>query len=534
MPGYIGSTLVKELSGGKQTLTFVKSDFDLYKKKSSEVRAVLEEYDPNLQMHSLDEAYMDIGPYLERQLLDQTGELSHEDIRKNLLVKTNPSKHNGDQSANQMSKIELHGMLPLSKMHAAAKALLHSIRQKVKDTTGLTCSAGLSSNFLLAKIASDVNKPNGQHFVGPSEEEINDFVNPLPIRKVNGIGRVMEKTLRGTCGVETVKDLYDKRAEVYFLFKPATAQFLMRASIGYSEGKHHASTEEESSDADDGRKGISHERTFSPISSWSDMCTKLEGITLSLVDDIRTKNLRPKTITLKVKLTNFDILSRATTRDVALFQNCNNRSSAQDLVDIVINLLKEAKREHEREGTSKNDKSAMSTGSPFSVRLLGVRCSNFQLQKDTNQLSLDRYRTSGHMDNSFSHMVSNNEPQTSPIVNNPYVSRKAMPSSETVLVDKAQTNATNSKRSLYRPSLSDHSDPKPSCNKAPTENSKSVQCPLCCKYFQTDKHGNAEINAHIDSCLNTSTVKELAREETLCANKKIEKKRRRLTDFFSS
>jgi len=149
MPGYLGSKLVQELSGGKETLTFVESDFDLYKKKSSEVRSVLEEYDPNLSMYSLDEAYMDIGPYLEVQLFDKTGSLSHEDIRK--LVSSKPSSKENKMNLTQRKR--LHEHLPIDTIHTAAKALLHSIREKVKTSTGLTCSAGLSSNFLLAKIA---------------------------------------------------------------------------------------------------------------------------------------------------------------------------------------------------------------------------------------------------------------------------------------------------------------------------------------------------------------------------------------------
>ena len=194
-----------------------------------------------------------------------------------------------------------------------------------------------------------MNKPNRQYFVGPTEKEIRDFVNPLATRKICGIGRVMEKTLRGACGVETIKDLFDKRAEVYLLFKPASAKFLLRASIGYSDSKHRqdSTAEDESDDAEEAlnRKGISHERTFSPTSIWSEMCTKLEGITLALVQDLR--RLRPKTITLKIKLANFHILSRSTTREIALFENCNQRQSSIDLVDIVINLLKEAKHEYE-------------------------------------------------------------------------------------------------------------------------------------------------------------------------------------------
>ncbi len=150
MPGYLGSKLVRELSGGRETLTFVESDYNLYRRKSSEVRSVLEEYDPKLSMHSLDEAYMDIGPYLEVQLLDETGALSHEDIRE-LLMSSKPSSKENEKNPTQRKHIHEH--LPIGTIHAAAKALLHSIREKVRTSTGLTCSAGLGSNFLLAKIA---------------------------------------------------------------------------------------------------------------------------------------------------------------------------------------------------------------------------------------------------------------------------------------------------------------------------------------------------------------------------------------------
>ena len=149
MPGYLGSKLVRELSGGKETLIFVESDFDLYKRKSSEVRSVLEEYDPNLSMHSLDEAYMDIGRYLEVQLLDETGGLSHEDIRELVKSKLSSKEHKENPTQRKL----LHDHLPIGTIHTAAIALLHSIREQVRTSTGLTCSAGLSSNFLLAKIA---------------------------------------------------------------------------------------------------------------------------------------------------------------------------------------------------------------------------------------------------------------------------------------------------------------------------------------------------------------------------------------------
>ena len=139
MPGYLGSMLVKELSGGKETLTFVRSDFELYKRKSSEVKSVLEEYDPYLKMHSLDEAYLDIGPYLELKLL-HNGHMRHEDIKDALLKKDNNSDENNWQELEDSDRY-----------HVVAQNLLHSIRQKVKNVTGLTCSGGLASNFLISK-----------------------------------------------------------------------------------------------------------------------------------------------------------------------------------------------------------------------------------------------------------------------------------------------------------------------------------------------------------------------------------------------
>ena len=138
MPGYLGAMLVKELSNGKETLTFVKSDFELYQRKSAEVKAVLEEYDRNLKMYSLDEAYMDLAPYLEVKLSDK--EIEHDDI-KSALLKREKTDDNREVSSSFDATV----------YHGAAQNLLHSIRQRVKEVTGLTCSAGLASNFLIAK-----------------------------------------------------------------------------------------------------------------------------------------------------------------------------------------------------------------------------------------------------------------------------------------------------------------------------------------------------------------------------------------------
>ena len=71
-----------------------------------------------------------------------------------------------------------------------------NIREKIfKATGGLTSSAGIACNTMLAKICSNLNKPNGQYLLPPSRNEIMKFMNTLPTRKVPGIGKVLETVL---------------------------------------------------------------------------------------------------------------------------------------------------------------------------------------------------------------------------------------------------------------------------------------------------------------------------------------------------
>ena len=75
----------------------------------------------------------------------------------------------------------------LASMRLAANLILQKIRKRITtETRGLTCSAGVGNNFTLAKIAADVNKPDGQYEVGCSREEIINFISNLPTRKIPG------------------------------------------------------------------------------------------------------------------------------------------------------------------------------------------------------------------------------------------------------------------------------------------------------------------------------------------------------------
>jgi DNA polymerase kappa len=209
MAGWIGDKLVEELSDGRENLVHVSSNFALYNEKSMVVRKVLAEYDPHLRAYSLDEAYMDLGPYLALRL---TKGWDHDRIREALSASASSEtdeteiEHSGqigdceinqeDQAATwNRSQLILASYKPAECLQATSE-IVKEMRQRVCDETGgLTCSAGVAPNFMLAKIASDRNKPNGQLLIGSDHEAVIDFLYPLATRKVSGIGRVTEKTL---------------------------------------------------------------------------------------------------------------------------------------------------------------------------------------------------------------------------------------------------------------------------------------------------------------------------------------------------
>lgn len=127
---------------------------DLYRQVSTQIRTIFNEYTELVEPLSLDEAYLDVS-----------------------------GKNHCRGSASLMAR---------------------EIRQRILDTTGLTASAGIAPNKLIAKIASDWQKPNGQTLVTP--EQIDDFVRPLPVNKIFGVGKVTAEKMH-KLGLHTCEDL---------------------------------------------------------------------------------------------------------------------------------------------------------------------------------------------------------------------------------------------------------------------------------------------------------------------------------------
>ena len=356
MAGFVADKLVEELSHGQERLVHVKSNFSLYKEKSKEVISVLQEYDPNLKSYSLDEAYLNIGPYLslyiqKRSSIHNPNDL-HQSIRTSLQGKktihdareettngvvkggseqrtTNPT--DGEESYTSVVDEAILQSFSIETCHAAADEVVQMMRAAVTTRTGgLTCSAGIAPNFGLAKIASDLNKPNGQLYVDP--HKVLAFIQPLPVRKIPGIGRVTQKILKNVCQVTTVHDLYQQRGLVQWLFQRATADYLLRACVGCI-----GSGSVDSADADEeaeGQKGISRERTFGPEQDYAKLQERLKEIAAMLSNDMAKKRVAAHTVTVKVKLKTFDVFSKAKSLDRDVYIH-----SSEDLSTAAIELL---------------------------------------------------------------------------------------------------------------------------------------------------------------------------------------------------
>jgi DNA polymerase kappa len=524
LPTYIGETLVRELSNGTLSLSTVPSHFELYREKGQLVRQILSQYDPHfLRAYSLDEAYMELGPYVALRLLLSQANVMPEDVHRivaNALCSIQPLRAEESESTHPLqnpsespSKRELSKPIlpssehrffdlpsvsdllqwsmdillrfPANHCQEMIMIVVQEMRTQVQSGTGgLTCSAGVGPNFMLAKMASDRNKPNGQLVLDSSSESIRLFLHPLAVRKIPGIGRVTEKIL-AAFNMFTVQDLYEQRALVHFLFKPATAAFLLRACLGLSSHASSYFTAEGDEENDNetpssqNQKGISRERTFSSGRSWTEINSKLEDISRLLATDMLTKQFRARTITVKVKLHTFDCLSKSRTLGRGEYLQ-----AADGLSKHALTLLREIRQDFKGN---------------FNLRLLGVRCSNFVEDADIQEQSIKR------IDNYFATKVASSEGQ-----------KHAVQYVEVVPLD-----GTNEDGSISS-----------ACNLESKRARSFVICPIC--DHSLEGLSNDNINFHIDVCLGSTTDPRIQLLDGTTNEVKTQPKRakQRLSDYF--
>lgn len=233
-------------------LIFVRTDFERYKEFSEKIRKIFFEYTDLVEPLSLDEAYLDVTEN----------------------KKGNPS----------------------------ASLIALEIRNKIKEKTGLNASAGISINKFIAKVASDINKPNGQKTIPP--EEVLEFLETLDVKKFYGVGKVMkEKMYRH--GIYTGKDLKGKTVEYL------QEHFGKSGAYYYNivRGIHTSKVKPERT-----RKSLAAERTFSEnISSEIFMLERLEEIASEVERRLKKSKVAGRTITLKIKYRDFTLQTRSKT-----------------------------------------------------------------------------------------------------------------------------------------------------------------------------------------------------------------------------
>ena len=191
--------------------------------------------------------------------------------------------------------------LDITHVEGAAEEIARNIKQKIEQATGLTCSIGIASNKLLAKIASDMEKPDGLTIL--AEGDLEGRIWPLPVRKLWGVGPKTEASLKGL-GIETIGSLAAMPAETLAEhFGKSYGSYLHEASRGIDESPLVTHWEPKSS---------SRETTFQQdIDNWQVIARNLAELVKDVVDDIRQRGYRCRTVTVKLRFSDFKTLTRA-------------------------------------------------------------------------------------------------------------------------------------------------------------------------------------------------------------------------------
>ncbi len=281
-------------------LIFVKPRFDRYKEISQKIRAIFHHYTDLVEPLSLDEAFLDVT-----------------------------------ENAN----------------YPSASLLAQEIRERIATEVGLNASAGISVNKFTAKIASDINKPNGQKTISP--EEVIPFLAKLPIENFFGVGKVTAQKMK-VHGIFQGSDL--KRHTLEYL-----TQYFGKAGKHFYNivrGIQHSKVQPNHI-----RKSIAAERTFSKdVRSEVFLIEHLDKIAIELEKRMRNSNVKGKTITLKIKYNDFTQQTRSKTIDEFV-------SLKEDFLPIVIALLKQEELQK-------------------SVRLLGISLTKLNTLKEKKTISV--------------------------------------------------------------------------------------------------------------------------------------------------
>ncbi len=236
-------------------LIFVSPRFDVYKAVSQQIRGIFAEYTPLIEPLSLDEAYLDVTENLKG-------------------------------------------------MEIATEIALE-IRAKIRQATGLNASAGISYNKFLAKMASDLNKPNGQAVITPKNGP--GFVESLPVKKFHGVGPATTERMR-KYGIETGADLKNKSLQFLTEHFGKSGPYFYGIARGVDQRQVRS---------DRIRKSVGAEDTFAQDINNLDLAkAELAALAEKVWRYCDTNRIAGKTVTVKIKYSDFTQATRS--RSVAL------------------------------------------------------------------------------------------------------------------------------------------------------------------------------------------------------------------------
>lgn len=229
---------------------FVPVDYEEYSRVSGEVKAILKQFSPIIEDVGIDEAFLDISSI--------------------------------DRPSEEIAK---------------------EIKKRIKDETDLTCSIGIAPNKLLAKIASDMQKPDGLTII--MEDDIQRRIWPLSVRKLWGVGPKTEAYLK-KMGIHRVGELaslsLDRMIEE---FGQSYGSYLYEASKGIDESPLVTHWEP---------KSISREATFQrDVDNWQVIAKTLAELTKEVVINMKEEGYQGRTLTLKIRFNDFKTYTRAKT-----------------------------------------------------------------------------------------------------------------------------------------------------------------------------------------------------------------------------
>ncbi len=250
---------------------FIKPRFQAYKEASLEIRKIFSEYTELFEPLSLDEAYLDVS-----------NTLSH---------------------------------------HGSATLIAKAIKKSILNKTGLIASAGVSYNKFLAKIASDMDKPDGLYLIRPEQAE--HFIATLSIGKFHGIGRATEKKMHAL-NIKTGGDLKQHPLEILRQHFGKAGQHFYNIARGIDHRPVNNNRES---------KSIGVETTFQmDILERSEILNLLDKLLLQALKKLQQKQLKAQTLTIKIKYHDFVQITRSRTLNQPITQSIDSQGIFESLL----------------------------------------------------------------------------------------------------------------------------------------------------------------------------------------------------------